>query len=292
MNEKFIRELLFKEGLSTQEIEDKIAILRQDLTIPVKLIGIGQTGVGKTELIRSIFRFTKSNIEELHSFKTNPVLSETGAFRNIDFSKPVPSEKLFHSICLESPHGMKVQFTDGPGLGESTEADNFFIEQWVTEIPKHDLLYWVVDGSSRDVSHIQSNMKTVLDRTQFRERLIVVLNKVDQILLPLDQELAGEIGWSNEYNIPSNALEDLIHTRAADLKMKLSSVVEINSERIVYCSARKRWNHDIVLDVLLKHLPEEKRIKASLNRRIADARELMSEHVKMEIAKFEKDRRG
>ena len=288
MNEQFIRELLVKEGLSEPEIEQKLQILRQDLAVPVKLIGIGQTGVGKTELIRSIFKFRKADLEELRDFRTNPVLSETGAFRTLNRSKDVPRESLFHSICLVSPHGMKVQFTDGPGLGESTEADEFFIERWVAEIPEHDLLYWVVDGSSRDVAHIQRNMKTILDRTRFRDRLIVVLNKVDQILLPLDQELDGEIGWSSDYNVPSDVLEELIQTRADDLKIKLGSIVEINPDRIVYCSARKRWNHDVVLDVLLKHLPEEKRIKASVNRHVADRSELMSERAKMRLAEAQR----
>ena len=284
MDEKLIRQMLDAAGFSATEINEKMAILRKDAAIPVKLVGIGQTGVGKTELIRSIFRIRENDLEALQNFKTNPVRAETGAFRNLDFQKPVHRETLFNDICITSPHGLKVQFTDGPGLGESTEADDFFIQRWIEEIPRHDLLYWVVDGSSRDVSHIQRNMRTILDATGYRDRLIVVLNKVDQILLPMDEELAGEIGWSIEYNVPSNALERLIHIRAADLTEKLSKIVSIDADRIVYCSARRRWNHDKVLDVLLKHLPEEKRLKASLNRQVASARELMSERAKMKLA--------
>jgi predicted GTPase len=230
----------------------------------------------------------RSDVETLQQFKTNPVLSETGAFRNLDITKPVPRGALFHSVCITSPHGLKVQFTDGPGLGESTEADSFFIGRWIDEIPAHDLLYWVVDGSSRDVAHIQQNMKSVLDATGYRDRLVVVLNKIDQILLPLDEELQGEIGWNSEYNVPSNALEKLIHTRAADLKKKLSTVVDIEPGRIVYCSARKRWNRESVLDTLLELLPEEKRFKASLNRHLAPATELMSERAKMMVAALDR----
>lgn len=276
--------MLHATGLSATEIQEKLVVLRKDAEIPVKLVGIGQTGVGKTELIRSIFRIGESDLEALQNFKTNPVKAETGAFRNLDAQKPVPREALFNDICITSPHGLKVQFTDGPGLGESTEADNFFIKRWIDEIPHHDLLYWVVDGSSRDVAHIQRNMQIILDSTGYRDRLIVVLNKVDQILLPLDEELGGEIGWSIEYNVPSNALEKLIHERAADLIEKLSAIVSIEPNRIIYCSARRRWNHDKVLDVLLEHLPEEKRLKASLNRQVASAHELMSERAKMKFA--------
>ena len=277
MDEKIVCEMLRQAGLKETDINEKLAILRQDAEVPVTLIGIGQTGVGKTELIRSIFRLRRDDVEELEQFRTNPIRSETGAFRNLDTEKPIPRDALFLSVCVTSPHGLKVQFTDGPGLGESTEDDHFFVRKWIDEIPAHDLLYWVVDGSSRDVAHIQQNMKIILDATGYRDRLVVVLNNVDQILLPMDSELAGEIGWSNEYNVPSDALENLIHERAADVIEKLSTVVEIEADRIVYCSARKRWNHDVVLDTLLENLPETKRLKASLNRHVASAKDLMSE---------------
>ena len=50
MEETLVREMLRKSGMKGAEIEEKITILRQDAEVPVKLIGIGQTGVGKTAL--------------------------------------------------------------------------------------------------------------------------------------------------------------------------------------------------------------------------------------------------
>jgi hypothetical protein len=47
MDEKFIREMLRQGGLNEADIKAKLAILRQDAEVPVTLIGIGQTGVGK-----------------------------------------------------------------------------------------------------------------------------------------------------------------------------------------------------------------------------------------------------
>ena len=109
MDETIVREMLKKAGLSEPEIEAKIEILRNDAKKPVKLIGIGQTGVGKTELIRSIFQIRRSDIESLRDFRTNPVLSETGAFRGLKMDKAeVSRDTLFQSIEITSKHALKV----------------------------------------------------------------------------------------------------------------------------------------------------------------------------------------
>ena len=157
---------------------------------------------------------------------------------------------------------------------------------WIDEIPNHDLLYWVLDGSSRDVSHIQKNMKRILDATGYRKKLVVVLNKVDQILLTSEDEAEGKIGWDFDLNMPSSELEELIYKRTTDVIVKLEHYVDISREQIVVCSARRRWNHGKVFNKILEYLPEEKRIKASRNRNVKDFSELMTEKGKEEIRSF------
>jgi predicted GTPase len=173
--------------------------------------------------------------------------------------------------------------TLGPGLGESAEIEDKYIDLWVNEIPKHDLLYWVLDGSSRDIEHIQRNMKKILDKTNYRQKIVVVLNKVDQILLSVEDETAGKIGWDADYNVPSDDLENLIIERMNDIIEKLSSYAELDKNQIVYCSARKRWNHGKVYDKFIDYLPPEKRLKLSKNRDIKNPVDLMSPSAKEEI---------
>lgn len=241
----------------------------EDLKNPVRFIGIGQTGVGKTELLRSIFAIGSNKLEDLRKLKTSATKSET---------------KNFFSFQVKSKDGFIVEFTDGPGLGESSELETKYLQMWCEEIPKHDLLYWVIDGSSRDISHIQKNMTYILDNTGYRNKIVVVLNKVDQIHLDLEQEAQGIIGWDSDYNVPSDELEALIKERTDDVIKKLSNYASVSKEQMVICSARKRWNHGAVFDKLLKFLPPEKRIKASLNRDVAPPAELMSSRAKQEIA--------
>jgi predicted GTPase len=247
-------------GYSDEKIKDMENKVSQDLkNNPVKFIGIGQAGVGKTELLRSIFAIGSDKLEDLQRLKTSATKSAT---------------KDFFSFQIQSKEGFIVEFTDGPGLGESSDLEEKYLQMWCEEIPKHDLLYWVLDGSSRDIGHIQKNMKYILDKTGYRKKVVVVLNKVDQIRLDAAQEAQGMIGWDREYNVPSDELEKLIKLRTDDVIEKLADYVDISREQMVICSARQRWNHDVVLDKLLAFLPPEKRIKASRNRDVKSAADL------------------
>lgn len=273
MTDKNKIDLLLKElNLSPEKLE----ALKKDMTIPVRIIGIGQTGVGKTELLKSIFRINKENIKATDgSYERIVSKLETGAVKSVT--------KDFYSFSIESDEGLMVQFTDGPGLGETKELEEKYLQMWINEIPNHDMLYWVLDGSSRDIGHIQENMKLILDKTGYRNKLVVVLNKIDQILLPQEMELKGIIGWDTNFNQPTKALLKFINMRTDDIIEKLTNYVDIKREQIVVCSARKRWNHGDVLDKILDYLPENVRIKASLNREVKDPTELMSDEAKRKI---------
>lgn len=267
-----LRKLVEAMDIPAEQKAEKLRMLEADMAVPVKIIGVGQTGVGKTELLKSIFRISADDIAAYLKFKGQAAdydHLETGSVRSVT--------KSFFSFTVHNPEGFCVQFTDGPGLGESGDKEIECIDNWIREIPKHDLLYWVLDASSRDIAHIQKNMKLILDATGFRNRLVVVLNKVDQILLPLEMELRGVVGWDVDLNRPTKALETLINQRTDDIIEKLTKYIEIDRRQIVVCSARRRWNHAKVLDKMLEYLPENKRLKASRNREVKDFTELMTD---------------
>ena len=275
-----LEKLLKGLNLTENEISSKRKMLEIDMEQPVKIIGIGQCGVGKTELLRSIFKIRETDIKEYLAFKGS----------NNDYDRLITGSvkavtKEFFSFIIENEDGLKVMFTDGPGLGESDESENEYISKWVNEIPKHDLLYWVLDASSRDMAHIQKNIKCILDNTGYRNKVVVVLNKIDQILLPIEMELKGVVGWDFDFNCPTPALLKLINQRTDDIIEKLSKYVNINKNQVVICSARKRWNHGAVLDKILEYLPENKRIKVSVNREVKDTSELMTDKGKNIIGK-------
>jgi predicted GTPase len=254
-------ELLDELPVSEQEKEELRKDIKQDLKEPVRIIGAGQTGVGKSTLLRSIFAVSEEDIPD--KITTDATRAETKEFR---------------SFQIENEDGFKIEFTDGPGLGESIEKDEELIPKWIEEIQKHDLLYWVLDASSRDIRHIQENMRKILSETDYWDNIVVVLNKVDQIELERAERNEGSSGWNEKYNVPTDELEEQIERRTDDIIEKLSTI-GVPEDRIIACSALKRWNHGEVLDTMVETLPPEKQIKASANRDVADIRELVSDEV-------------
>lgn len=259
--DKLINELKVDRS-EKEQIKSKI---QEDLDKPVKIIGAGQAGVGKSTLLRSIFDIKEEDIPS--DITTDPTSAETDSFE---------------SFQIENEDGFKIEFTDGPGLGESLSRDEELIPKWIEEIQKHDLLYWVIDASSRDIAHIQSNMDKILDETGYRDRIVVVLNKIDQIELEREDRNKGIEGWNEKYNVPTDELEAQIEKRTTDIVQKLSNV-GIPEDQVIACSALKRWNHEEVLDKIIENLPEEKQIKLSANRDVADVRELVSDDVLEDI---------
>jgi predicted GTPase len=239
--------------------------MEADLDQPVRIIGAGQAGVGKSTLLRSIFDVKEEDIPS--SITTDATSAETTEFE---------------SFQIENEDGFKIEFTDGPGLGESISRDEELIPKWIEEIRKHHLLYWVLDASSRDIAHIQRNMNKILNETGYHDRIVVVLNKIDQIELERSDRKKGAQGWNEKYNVPTDELEKQIEKRTNDIISKLSNI-GIPEDKIVPCSALKRWNHGEVLDELIESLPEDQQIKVSANRDVADVRELVSDDVLEEV---------
>lgn len=264
--EEKIDELFDKVGFDEGQKQKYWSKINEDLDKPVKMIGAGQTGVGKTTLLRSIFAIEEEDIPD--EMTTDPVDPETDSFQ---------------SFKIENEDGFAIQFTDGPGLGEDLETDEKYISMWIEEIPNHDLLYWVVDASSRDISHIQRNMKRILDNTGYRDKIIVVLNKVDKIELDREDREDSKARWDEDYNLPTDELEEQIDRRTEHLIDKFSDI-GISEDQIVACSALKRWNTMEVVKKLINGLPEEKRIKAAANRDVDDFTDLMSEDALEELA--------
>ena len=63
-----------------EEKEQQRRTLEADLGEPVRFIGIGQTGVGKTELLRSIFSIAPSDLSGLKELKTGAARATTKTF--------------------------------------------------------------------------------------------------------------------------------------------------------------------------------------------------------------------
>ncbi len=266
--ENFLNALFDKLAWSDAERRDAMDKLARNRDKPVRLIGIGQTGVGKTELLRSIFKISEDDLGILRKLRTDATRSET---------------RRFFSFRISTDYGFQVEFTDGPGLGEELGLQAEHIQAWINEIPKHDLLYWVLDGASRDISHIQQNMRIILDATGYRDRFLLVINKVDNIELEEQDREDGHVGWNEEFNQPTKRLLKQVDRRIGDVIEKFRSYAGVDPKHVVVCSALRRWNHDLLLDKMLELLPPDCRLKLNENRDVKSAKDLMAPDVRRRL---------
>ena len=258
------------DALNEKEKREFLEEVREELDEPVKVIGAGQSGVGKSTLLRSIFEINEEEEDIPDWLTTSATSAETEEFR---------------SYTMETEEGFKIQFTDGPGLGESMEKDEEYLPQWAEEIEEHDLFYWVLDSSARGaITSVQRNLDYLLKNTNYDNNIVIVMNKVDQIQLPREKRSKhGGDQWNEKYNLPTDELENQIEKRTEDIQEKLHRYNGISKNQMVACSALKRWHNDEVLDKFVDQLPPADRVKMLAHRDVNDFTELMNEEAKEEL---------
>lgn len=187
---------------------------------PPKLAIIGKAGVGKTTTINNLFNVT---------WRTSHTIVGTMAAKT--------------KIC-ELEDGGALSVTDMPGLGEDIDADAKYEKIYAEVLPDTDLVLWVMQANAKDMAEDQRSLRnTVLPALgDSKGHLIVALNQVDKI---------GPGHWNSKLNCPSEEQAKSIERRCKDITEKLSKVVKIDKERIVYYSALQRFRlYDLLVAII------------------------------------------
>jgi predicted GTPase len=249
---------LLKDVSLRQELEDTAKKTAEDidlsLQVPVKVLSMGPAGVGKSTLAESIFSFrnkTKLTTELL--IKSN---IRTG---NSDFQR----------LVIENPSlGAKILLTDSPGFGTDRSIDDKLIPRIIEEIKVHDLVYWVFDASSfrSNIVYPKEVFKKISkalakDKITLKDKLVIVLNKIDNLPLSPDQMQKGLRAWDTHYNTITadaiNHIENLIEY----VEELLKPFFGIRREHIVYCNAVTGYRTDLVFNKFMEFLPASKKAK-------------------------------
>ncbi len=169
---------------------------------PLVVSIMGQTGVGKSSLINSLFNV---------SFETH------------DF-KPCTKEPEKH--ILRTDDGFELWFWDMPGIGESSEADSEYIEMYKAKIRDSDVLIWAVHSDSRSVTfEVDSLWRLVRsmpedERGNFISKTAFILTKADTVVL--DPWIA-QVDGKNAIFAPSAKTQELLESKADYFAEKLMS---------------------------------------------------------------------
>ena len=190
-------------------------------TNPPKVAVIGKAGVGKTTTVNNLFS------AEFHI---------SHALRGTDRAQ-------LKEFSLRG--GGSLHVVDMPGLGEGIAEDAIFEEIYRAELPKADVVLYVLEADERLLGTDQRIFRDVIIPALGGQpkRLVIGLNKVD---------LLGPGEWDKVLNYPDDEQEKAIERRCRDIAEKLAREVQgLRAENIVYYSAERRYRlHDLLIPLI------------------------------------------
>jgi uncharacterized protein len=167
----------FDEAFTKELAQDINQSQKRPFTVSI----MGQTGVGKTSLLKALF---------------NKVLFD----KNILVDHVRPATKNPETYKVTGENGQVLIINDLPGIGESNHADQNHLDTYQKYFLPSDLVLWAIQADSRSTTldaqalgHLLGNLDEQ-EQEQFMSKIVFVLTKVDT-LLPTP--------WIMEYVCPS-----------------------------------------------------------------------------------------
>ena len=135
---------------------------------------MGQTGVGKTSLLKALFNKAVTN----------------GKFDGhfvVDHVRPATKEPQTYTI--KGDNGQILKINDLPGIGESHHADQNHLDTYEKFLRPSNLVIWAIQADNRSTTFDRQSLDDLLGKLdeqtqkQLMSKMVFVLTKVD-ILLP------------------------------------------------------------------------------------------------------------
>lgn len=205
-NSKFlinqIFDKIFKMGNVSQEEQDQVnnALNKELLERPFRVAVIGQSGVGKSTTLNSVFG--------LENYTSNLAEGTTDIV-----------EKVF-----PMRDGFNLSIYDMPGLNNDIDKDVEYEKLYKQILPGCDVIVYIINAHSRDFGEDCRILKEVVlpicNENQVRENLILAVNKIDTIGENIDPN-NPELQWDVVENCPTEKLKVAIKTKLGDIVSKL-----------------------------------------------------------------------
>ncbi|MDJ0737579.1 MAG: 50S ribosome-binding GTPase [Nostocaceae cyanobacterium] len=189
---------MFPKSLSPEQIErlkkETIDSFIKAANAPFSVAVVGQTGVGKSSLINSLFNT---------DLKTDAVKPCTMAIERVSFK----GEK-----------GGELWFYDLPGIGESASADARYMEDYKQKLLEADVVLWCIHTDNRSVTFDSTALNKLLSsfpvekQAQLMSKLTFVLTKADTLIHPPWVLAKLDSKWG--MFLPSQTTRDILNRKA------------------------------------------------------------------------------
>jgi small GTP-binding protein len=219
-----------KTTLSEEDEKLVIEKILHELTSKPPTIGvIGVSGTGKSSTINALFR---TNLDISH------VAACTKEFKEIDLKVEINQGQAQGKSAI-------LRFVDAPGLGEHIDLDDDYLKMYADNLPKCDIILWVLTARNRAIALDQMYLKRL---SEYSEKIVFGINQVD---------LVNPIDWDTKINLPSKEQERNIDLIVKDRKDKIESILKREIKIIPY-SADKRYNLQELFTEIIESCPKNR----------------------------------
>jgi uncharacterized protein len=230
-------------------LQEILAKLAQEVEKHPPTIGVvGVSGVGKSSTINALF---KVNLE------TSDTIARTKKFEDVDLGvnfnidqRAAPGRPADGGPGSdhEPPPRPKVRLrmVDAPGLGEDVARDGDYLDMYRAELPRCDVILWVIAARNRAVALDQTYLREL---AEFHDKIVFGISQAD-LVEPLD--------WRSSFNIPSRAQEDNLKAIARDRAAHLTPLIGRDTAMVCY-SARYGYNLEQLFAALVNACPENRK---------------------------------
>jgi small GTP-binding protein len=241
--EELIRRIISKSKTITEEENKKVMdLLNKEIRErPFKVAVIGQSGVGKTSTIQSVFGVQPST--------SNRVRSVEEGTRDVE-------EKVF-----DIKDGFSLSIADMPGLkNDILKDEKVYIPLYKEILPDCDLIVYIIDANAKelgiDIKILRDTVIPICKEAGKANNIIIALNKIDTIGESFPEYRTNkEYHWNRKENKPTETLAKLIEERLREIyhrliKGNINEYIDISQEPAI--SAVYAFGMQGFLEAILK----------------------------------------
>lgn len=217
------------------------SIRNKGLLIPLDVLLVGATGVGKSSTINAILGKQVAKV----GTGCEPETQEVSHYRISDYLRIHDSAGLGDGAKNDQRHARNI--TDILLKTVSVNGD-------FSSIPYGyiDMVIVILDGSSRDLGTSYQLLRDVILPIIDPKRVTVLINQADMAM-------KGRY-WNHSLNKPEAELERFLSEQASSVQQRIKEATGLSIHKPIHYSAYHQYNIDKILTHIKNNLPAQRRV--------------------------------